>query len=149
MRRQSTAGGDSEAFVVAGKVRRQSVTPDEPLNPNFRRWCRRPASAYRLNRQGFTATLVERAPSARRGGYVIDFRGLGYDLVERMGLASEIERLDYHIDELRIVDDRGKRVAGFGTGVLSKLTGGRYVTLARSDLSRLILERVGVLRRLG
>ena len=44
--------------------------------------------------------------------------------------------------ELRIVDDRGKRVTGFGTKVFSELTGGRYVTLGRSDLSRLLFEKV-------
>ena len=44
--------------------------------------------------------------------------------------------------ELRIVDARGQRVAGFGTRVFRELTGGRYVTLARSDLSRLLFEKI-------
>ena len=34
---------------------------------------------------GFRPTLVEHSPQLRRGGYIIDFWGLGYDLVERMG----------------------------------------------------------------
>ena len=76
------------------------------------------------------------------GGYVIDFWGLGYDIAERMGLASDINRIGYHVRELRIVDDRGRRVTGFGTKVFGELTGGRYVTLARSDLSRLLFEKV-------
>ena len=44
--------------------------------------------------------------------------------------------------EMRIVDDRGKRVTGFGTKVFGELTDGRYVTLGRSDLSRLLFEKV-------
>ena len=32
----------------------------------------------------------------RRGGYVIDFWGLGYDIAERMGLTREINRAGYH-----------------------------------------------------
>ena len=44
--------------------------------------------------------------------------------------------------ELRIVDDRGERVAGFGTKVFRELTGGRFVTLGRSDLSRLLFEKI-------
>ena len=34
-----------------------------------------------------------------------------------MGLAGNIDRIGYHMRELRTVDDRGERVAGFGTGV--------------------------------
>ena len=44
--------------------------------------------------------------------------------------------------EMRIVDDRGERVTGFGTKVFRELTGGRYVTLGRSDLSRLLFEKI-------
>jgi 2-polyprenyl-6-methoxyphenol hydroxylase-like FAD-dependent oxidoreductase len=86
--------------------------------------------------------LIERAPALRTGGYVIDFWGLGYDIAERMGLLREINRIGYHIRELRIVDDRGKCVTGFGTNVFRELTGGRYVTLGRSDLSRLLFEKI-------
>ncbi|HEY3795182.1 MAG TPA: FAD-dependent monooxygenase, partial [Bradyrhizobium sp.] len=83
-----------------------------------------------------------RAPALRRGGYVIDFWGLGYDIAERMGLIAEINRAGYKAQEMRIVDDRGRRVAGFGTRVFTELTAGRYVTLARSDLSRLLFEKL-------
>ncbi|MGY3485097.1 2-polyprenyl-6-methoxyphenol hydroxylase-like FAD-dependent oxidoreductase [Bradyrhizobium sp. USDA 4011] len=44
--------------------------------------------------------------------------------------------------ELRIIDDAGQRRAGFGTRVFTDLTGGRYVTLQRSDLSRLLFEKL-------
>ena len=101
-----------------------------------------PTLAFWLKTAGFEPTLIERAPALRAGGFVIDFWGLGYDLAERMGLANDIERVGYHMRELRIVDDRGKRVAGFGTKVFRELTGGRFVTLRRSDLSRLLLERI-------
>lgn len=101
-----------------------------------------PTLAYWLKAAGFEPTLVERAPALRNGGYVIDFWGLGYDIAERMGLAAEIKRIGYHVREMRIVDDRGTRIAGFGTRVFDELTGGRYVTLQRSDLSRLLFEKV-------
>lgn len=93
-------------------------------------------------RGGYAPTLVERAPALRSGGYVIDFWGLGYDIAEQMGLLPAIERAGYRVKEMRIVDDRGRRVAGFGTDVFDELTGGRYVTLARSDLSRLLYGTV-------
>jgi hypothetical protein len=40
--------------------------------------------------------------------------------------------------ELCIVDEGGRWVAGFGRG----LTGGRFVTLGRSDFSRLLFDKV-------
>ncbi len=98
--------------------------------------------AFWLKAAGFEPTLIERAPALRAGGYVIDFWGLGYDIAERMGLATDIDRMGYHMRELRIVDDRGERVTGFGTKVFNELSGGRFVTLGRSDLSRLLFEKI-------
>ncbi len=59
-----------------------------------------------------------------------------------MGLGPAIDRVGYHVRELHIVNDRGVRVAGFGTSAFQELTGGRYVSLRRSDLSRLLLEKL-------
>ena len=101
-----------------------------------------PTLAYWLKVAGFEPAIVERAPALRGGGYVIDFWGLGYDIAERMGLLNEINRIGYHVREMRIVNGSGRPVAGFGTEVFSELTGGRYVTLQRSELSRLLFEKL-------
>ena len=101
-----------------------------------------PTLAYWLNRAGIETTLVERSHCLRAGGYVIDFWGLGYGIAERMGLIEEINRIGYHVKEMRIVDDAGRRRAGFGTAVFSELTGGRYVTVPRSELSRLLFATI-------
>ena len=101
-----------------------------------------PTLAFWLKAAGFRPTLIEHAPALRRSGYVIDFWGLGYDIAEQMSLAREIDRVGYHMREMRIVNDRGERVAGFGTNIFHELTGGRFVTLGRSDLSRLLFEKI-------
>jgi 2-polyprenyl-6-methoxyphenol hydroxylase-like FAD-dependent oxidoreductase len=101
-----------------------------------------PTLAFWLKTAGFEPTLIEHAPELRTGGYVIDFWGLGYDIAESMGLLPEIDRAGYHIREMRIVNGRGERISGFGTRALNDLTGGRFVTVARSDLSRLLFERI-------
>ena len=101
-----------------------------------------PTLAFWLKTAGFEPTLIERAPQLRTGGYVIDFWGLGYDIAERMELTTDIHRIGYRMRELRVVNDRGKRVAGFGTNVFRELTNGRYVTLGRSELSQLVFEKV-------
>ena len=100
-----------------------------------------PTLAFWLRSGGFKPTLVEHAPALREGGYVIDFWGLGYDIAEHMGLRDEINRIGYHIREMRIVNGRGRRISGFGTRVFLELTGGRYVTIPRSALSRLLIEK--------
>jgi 2-polyprenyl-6-methoxyphenol hydroxylase-like FAD-dependent oxidoreductase len=101
-----------------------------------------PALAFWLKAAGFEPTVIERNPRLRTDGYVIDFWGPAYDIAERMGLTREINRLGYHMREMRIVGDRGERVSGFGINVLNELTGGRFVTLRRSDLSRLLVEKI-------
>jgi 2-polyprenyl-6-methoxyphenol hydroxylase-like FAD-dependent oxidoreductase len=99
-----------------------------------------PTLAYWLDRAGLRPTLIEHAPSLRSGGYVIDFWGLGYDIADRMGLSGDLDRLGYHMHEMRIVDENGERETGFGTNVFRELTGGRFVTVRRSDLALLLFE---------
>lgn len=101
-----------------------------------------PTLAYWMKQIGFTPTIIERAATLRTSGYVIDFWGLGYDIAEKMGLLPQILRAGYHVQELRIIDERGNRIAGFGTKVFDELTGSRFVSIKRGDLSRLIFAKV-------
>lgn len=101
-----------------------------------------PTAAFWLRTGGFTPVLVESAPALRTGGYVIDFWGLGYEIAQRMGLETDINRVGYHMREMRMVNDLGNRITGFGTKVFGELTGGRFVTLARSDLARLLFQNM-------
>lgn len=101
-----------------------------------------PTLAYWLRAAGYEPTIVERAPRQRGGGYVIDFWGLGYEIAEYMGLSAAVQDVGYRMRELRLVDGRGRRIAGFGIGVFNELTGGRFVTIRRSDLSRLLFDRI-------
>ncbi|HEY4185558.1 MAG TPA: FAD-binding domain [Polyangia bacterium] len=91
--------------------------------------------AFWLERHGFRPTIVERAPRPRTGGYIIDFWGAGMDVVERMGLLSEIMAKGYKVREVRLVGSRGHRVGGFSVSVLDRVTRGRYTSLPRSELA--------------
>jgi 2-polyprenyl-6-methoxyphenol hydroxylase-like FAD-dependent oxidoreductase len=97
-----------------------------------------PTLAYWLAHYGLRPTIVEVAPRLRTGGYVIDFWGAGFDIAGRMGLLSELNRKGYHVREVRAVDEKGKRVAGFATESIEEATQGKFVSLARSDLSATI-----------
>jgi 2-polyprenyl-6-methoxyphenol hydroxylase-like FAD-dependent oxidoreductase len=101
-----------------------------------------PTLAYWLSSYGFTPVLVEQSARLRTGGYLIDFWGLGYDIAARMGMLPALLHEGYQVQELRFVDARGQRIAGFGADIFHQLAGGRYVSLLRSDLARAIYGKI-------
>ncbi|MGA7966885.1 MAG: FAD-dependent oxidoreductase, partial [Gammaproteobacteria bacterium] len=96
------------------------------------------ALAYWLNKLGHEVLLVERSPELRTGGYVLNLWGIGYDAVERMGLLPRFQELRYESEELRMVDRHGRVRGGYPSRVLSELTHGRIMTLARADIATAI-----------
>jgi 2-polyprenyl-6-methoxyphenol hydroxylase-like FAD-dependent oxidoreductase len=101
-----------------------------------------PTLAYWLLRYGFEPTLVEQAPRFRDNGYMIDFWGVGLDVAERMDLMPSLMGKGYQINEVRIVNDGGKRVAGFDANIFRKKLMGRFISIPRGDLAKLIFDRV-------
>ena len=101
-----------------------------------------PTLAWWLLRNGFVPTVVEKAPAPRTGGYMIDFWGVGYEVAARMGLIPALERVGYRMEEVRIVDALGHRVAGFDAGAFRAATNGRYLSLLRSDLAQAIYSMI-------
>src|SRR5665213_1062983 len=100
-----------------------------------------PTLAYWLDKAGIQSTIIERAPTLRSGGYVIDFWGLGYDIAQQMGLTDDLNELGYHMREMRIIRDNGSGKTSLGLGVINDLTAGRFVTVRRSDLGRLLFKK--------
>ena len=96
------------------------------------------ALAYWLSNMGHEVLLVERAPTLRAGGYVLNLWGVGYDAVEKMGLLPELLELQYHTDELRMVDSKGRTRGGYPSRVLQRLANQRIATLARGDIATAI-----------
>jgi 2-polyprenyl-6-methoxyphenol hydroxylase-like FAD-dependent oxidoreductase len=97
-----------------------------------------PTLAYWLQRAGYEPTLVERAPELRRGGYLIDFWGAGFDVADRMGIVPEVIERGYHLREVRQVGDDGHRITAFDPELFVRGTSGRYVSIARSELAAII-----------
>ena len=102
-----------------------------------------PTLAYWLQRAGYEPTLVERAPELRRGGYLIDFWGAGFDVADQMGIVSDVTRRGYHLTEVRQVDDEGRRITAFDPELFVRGTSGRYVSIARSELAAIIYDALG------
>jgi 2-polyprenyl-6-methoxyphenol hydroxylase-like FAD-dependent oxidoreductase len=96
-----------------------------------------PVLAYWLNRQGFTVTVVERAPSARKsGGHSVDLFRPAVDISERMGVLPRIEELNTGADRMTL---RREGVEKPTEVDLVKVFGstGRHVEIMRDDLSEI------------
>lgn len=98
-----------------------------------------PTLAYWLLQAGHQPTLVERATELRRGGYLIDFWGAGFDVADRMGIVPELRRKGYVMREARAVGRDGSRIASFDPAAIME-SNERYVSLARSDLAAAIYD---------
>ena len=98
--------------------------------------------AYWLHQRGFAVTVVEKAAALRRGGYMIDFWGAGFDVAEKMGLLDEL--LAHHIDmaELTFVNEADERVGGFNVPRLRMAVSFRHYNILRSALAAVLYRRV-------
>ena len=85
---------------------------------------------------------MERSPEIRRGGYIIDFWGVGFDVAERMGLLPGIRREGYLVREVRVVGRSGNRVAGFPVGSVARIANGRYISIPRAELAALTYRTI-------
>ncbi len=99
-----------------------------------------PALAYWLAQYGYEATIVEKSPVLRTGGYIIDFWGAGFDVAERMGLLPELREAGYVVQDVRVLNNQGKVIAGFPARVFERATQGRYLSLPRGDLAASIFH---------
>ena len=59
-----------------------------------------------------------------------------------MGLLPEIRRKGYMVQELRVVNQNGERVAGFPVDAFFRATGGRYISLPRAELAASIFGKI-------
>ena len=96
--------------------------------------------AYWLQKSGHEPTLVEHAHGLRRGGYLIDFWGTGFDVAERMGIVPRLLREGYRLTEARDVASDGHRIASLDPQRFVAGTSGRYISILRSDLATAIYE---------
>ena len=66
--------------------------------------------AYWLKQFGMTPTLVEKHPCLRTGGYKIDLRGSGLEVLKRMGIYPAISASRTAIPRAICIDQEGHQV---------------------------------------
>jgi 2-polyprenyl-6-methoxyphenol hydroxylase-like FAD-dependent oxidoreductase len=97
-----------------------------------------PSLAYWLNRCGFRTTVVEKANTVRPGGYPIDLRGIAVEVIDRMGLLSQVRAAHIATRRVTCVDSRGRRTARVE---LTNMSGtGHDVELPRGRLASLLYD---------
>jgi 2-polyprenyl-6-methoxyphenol hydroxylase-like FAD-dependent oxidoreductase len=94
-----------------------------------------PALALWLSRYGFQPTVIERAPAVRPGGYAVDFRGASMQVLERMGLLAEVQRMQTRTGAITIVDRANKKIASMPDGFTSG-----ELEIMRGDLAEILYE---------
>lgn len=68
-----------------------------------------PALAFWLEKYGARVVVVEKAPSLRGGGQLIDLRGVSKDVLKRMGLDADVRAATEPNKGLSFVDDQNRR----------------------------------------
>ena len=63
--------------------------------------------AYWMGNYGWEVVIVEKAPSMRTEGYMIDFFGNGWNVAQRMNILDKILSFRYPIDNFQFVDPKG------------------------------------------
>lgn len=108
-----------------------------------------PALAFWLEKKGIEVTVVERAPELRSGGYAVDVRGAGLDVLTRMGLRETVRPLQTDTLVTAMVDSRGRTFGHVerGFGVIDE----DDVEIHRGDLAHVLYEatRQNVFYRFG
>ncbi|GAA2309709.1 FAD-dependent monooxygenase [Actinomadura luteofluorescens] len=95
-----------------------------------------PALAYWLHRHGFEATVLERAPALREGGYAVDFRGEAHlTVLRRMGVLADIERACTGVGSMSYVNSAGKQQAKLPADLFAG-----DVEILRGDLARILYD---------
>lgn len=98
--------------------------------------------AYWLHQQGHQPIVVEQAEALRTGGYMIDFSGTGWDVIEKMGLVSALRQKAHDFPYLIFENGQGQTVSKVNFETMVKALNGKYVALMRHELQEILYEAV-------
>ncbi len=99
-----------------------------------------PVLAFFLARSGVQVTIVEKSPSLRAGGQNVDVRGVGLQVIRRMGLEAAVLRKTTQEEGVAFVDAADRRWAEFpvrGDGGVSMTA---EVEIMRGALAEILYE---------
>ncbi|MFI5956173.1 FAD-dependent oxidoreductase [Cryptosporangium sp. NPDC051539] len=100
-----------------------------------------PVLAYWLTRNGFSVTVVERAPSLRRtGGHAVDLFRPAMDIAEKMGVLARIEERATGSNRLTLWPEGARRPVRADLSKIFSATSERHAEIMRDDLSEIFYD---------
>ena len=93
--------------------------------------------AYWLGKNGFHVIVLERSPSPTQDGQIIDVEGPSREIVERMGILTEIQSKVTHEAGIRFLDENGQQCAVFPAG---KANISKEIEIMRPVLAEVLLD---------
>ncbi|MFI5937176.1 FAD-dependent monooxygenase [Actinoplanes sp. NPDC051494] len=96
-----------------------------------------PALAHQLHRRGIRATVVERAPALRDGGYKVDIRGAATEVLKRMGLFEAARAADTDMRTVTYIKADGRPIATLDASLLMGRRGDD-LEVVRTELVRIL-----------
>jgi 2-polyprenyl-6-methoxyphenol hydroxylase-like FAD-dependent oxidoreductase len=99
-----------------------------------------PTLAFWLKRFGLRPVVIERADELRLGGQNVDIRGVGREVVRRMGIEGELLAASTGEKGLRFVDRHNVTKAEFPAGKSDTVGFTAELEILRGDLARILYE---------
>ena len=100
------------------------------------------AAALRLRQIGWEPLVVERAPSRRRGGYLINIPAAGHQAAQRLGLLPALQQRHVDLREFVYVAAGGRRKFAVPEATVGAMLGQPHLTLLRGDLEAALYQAV-------
>ncbi|WP_328609904.1 FAD-dependent monooxygenase [Amycolatopsis sp. NBC_00345] len=99
-----------------------------------------PALAFWLTRAGWEVTVVERFDQLRDEGQNIDVRGVGREVLRRMGLEQAVLAAHTRETGMDFVDEQGQLVVSYAAGTDDSSGGTAEVEILRGQLGRILYD---------
>lgn len=98
-----------------------------------------PTLAHQLAHYGAQVTVVEQAPQPQTGGQLVDLRGVGREVIARMGIDKAVRAAAEPNESLTFVDPRGRRSGRMAAGDFGGDGPIAEIEILRGELSRAIV----------
>ncbi|WP_194813436.1 FAD-dependent oxidoreductase [Nocardia sp. XZ_19_385] len=100
------------------------------------------AAALRLYQQGWEVVVLERSPTRRSSGYLVNLHGPGYAAAERLGLLPALTSRDIGFFTSVLVHADGREKFRIPAAVAEAAVGNRALSVFRGDLESALYDAV-------